>query len=604
MCGINGIISRSAHDDLTKRVQLMNDAIEHRGKDSSGITALTNGALGHRRLSIIDLNPTGHQPMTSNSGKWSITFNGEIYNHSHIRKLLPDYSFKGTSDSEVLLAAIETKGIDWFLKTANGMFAFAAFEHDSEQILLARDRVGIKPLYYYHDENHLIFSSEIKGILHSGLVEPQFNVRAIDDYLGYRYVREPNTFFQEIKQVRSGHYLQFDGPNKTKEAKYWEVPTTWNTSTAYDEKDIRDEFENQILRAVRLRLMSEVPLGCYLSGGVDSSLLTALAQSTTTERLNTYNIGFKNLNEFQYARTVARQYNTQHHELTIQEDAYFQEWEDLIRFKDAPLAVPNEIPLSTMSSTLKENISVVLSGEGADELMGGYGRIFRSYFDFTNHDPKNNFYEYFIAKYEYVSRDVRDKFLREPQGYRREYDESISTDFLRFSGEHAIFRFFHSYHVKGLLQRVDMSTMQTTVEARVPFLDHELIEFAYSKIPFELKMKWHDSESKLAARKMTSSEYSEILDTPKYLLREVARKYLPKDIIDRKKIGFPVPLNDWMTRLGEIAHDELNGAKWLSGNIDNLIQRSKTEARAGQVLWMFINIEKFRKLYFERTWKW
>ena len=236
--------------------------------------------------------------------------------------------------------------------------------------------------------------------------------------------------------------------------------------------------------------------------------------------------------------------------------------------------------------------------------MGGYGRIFRSYFDFTNHDPKNNFYEYFIAKYEYVSRDVRDKFLREPQGYRREYDESISTDFLRFSGEHAIFRFFHSYHVKGLLQRVDMSTMQTTVEARVPFLDHELIEFAYSKIPFELKMKWHDSESKLAARKMTSSEYSEILDTPKYLLREVARKYLPKDIIDRKKIGFPVPLNDWMTRLGEIAHDELNGAKWLSGNIDNLIQRSKTEARAGQVLWMFINIEKFRKLYFERTWKW
>ena len=357
--------------------------------------------------------------------------------------------------------------------------------------------------------------------------------------------------------------------------------------------------------AVRKRMMAEVPLGCYLSGGVDSSLLTAIVQQNSESPVNTYNIGFKRLNEFEYARIIADQYDTIHHEILVEEDVYFDKWDELIWYKDAPLAVPNEIPLSIMSTRLKKEISVVLSGEGADELLGGYGRIFRSYFDFVNHTPANSFYDYFSSQYEYVSREMRNKYLTNPKGYREEFDSKIENLFNNSAGEQAIFRFFHKYHVKGLLQRVDTSTMQTTVEARVPFLDHELIEFVYEQIPYDLKLKWKSVVAQEKAKKLYSEEYSEYLDTPKYLLKEVAYDYLDSRIIDRKKVGFPVPLDSWMFKLVEIAYKELNDATWLTpGSIASLIESSKDENRSGQVLWMFINVERFRKRYFIRKWKW
>jgi asparagine synthase (glutamine-hydrolysing) len=605
MCGINGIVSSYEISDLSKRITSMNDAIEHRGKDSFGTLVDGNVALGHRRLSIIDLNPTGNQPMTANSGNWSIVFNGEIYNHYEIRNQIPNYPFKGYSDTEVILAAIESFGTDWFLERANGMFAIGAYNHVSGEVFLLRDRLGIKPLYYHQNNGVLVFSSEIKGILSSGLVDASFNDLAIDDYLAYRYVREPNTFFKEIYQVESGHYLKFCDGNLLKDHTYWDVPTKWNTQKDFDENQIKKEFEVHLLDAVRKRMMAEVPLGCYLSGGVDSSLLTAIVQQNSESPVNTYNIGFKRLNEFEYARIIADQYDTIHHEILVEEDVYFDKWDELIWYKDAPLAVPNEIPLSIMSTRLKKEISVVLSGEGADELLGGYGRIFRSYFDFVNHTPANSFYDYFSSQYEYVSREMRNKYLTNPKGYREEFDSKIENLFNNSAGEQAIFRFFHKYHVKGLLQRVDTSTMQTTVEARVPFLDHELIEFVYEQIPYDLKLKWKSVVAQEKAKKLYSEEYSEYLDTPKYLLKEVAYDYLDSRIIDRKKVGFPVPLDSWMFKLVEIAYKELNDATWLTpGSIASLIESSKDENRSGQVLWMFINVERFRKRYFIRKWKW
>ena len=261
MCGINGIVSSYEISDLSKRITSMNDAIEHRGKDSFGTLVDGNVALGHRRLSIIDLNPTGNQPMTANSGNWSIVFNGEIYNHYEIRNQIPNYPFKGYSDTEVILAAIESFGTDWFLERANGMFAIGAYNHVSGEVFLLRDRLGIKPLYYHQNNGVLVFSSEIKGILSSGLVDASFNDLAIDDYLAYRYVREPNTFFKEIYQVESGHYLKFCDGNLLKDHTYWDVPTKWNTQKDFDENQIKKEFEVHLLDAVRKRKMAEVPLG-------------------------------------------------------------------------------------------------------------------------------------------------------------------------------------------------------------------------------------------------------------------------------------------------------------------------------------------------------
>ena len=284
---------------------------------------------------------------------------------------------------------------------------------------------------------------------------------------------------------------------------------------------------------------------------------------------------------------------------------YLTNWERIILFKDSPLGVPNEIPLALMSTELKKKITVVLSGEGADELLGGYGRIFRSPFDYANEKPNISFFEYFIDKYEYVPREMRDSLINTPIDYRAKFDAKISEQFSKRSNEENVFKFFHNYHVKGLLQRVDTTTMQTSVEARVPFLDHELIEFSYNNIPYGLKLKWINEKAKLIAKNQSSNLYSEKLDIPKYLLRRASYKYLPKKIIERKKIGFPVPLTNWFDNLEIIAIRELSNVFWLKkGALEELIEKSRTQPLAGQILWMFINVELFYKNYFLREWRW
>ena len=214
-------------------------------------------------------------------------------------------------------------------------------------------------------------------------------------------------------------------------------------------------------------------------------------------------------------------------------------------------------------------------------------------------------FELFINDYEYVSREMRDKFITTSKKYRDIFDHKIINEFSDKTNEENVFRFFHKYHVKGLLQRVDMTTMQTSVEARVPFLDHNLIEFAYSKIPYNLKLKWKSNESKLKAKNISSTNYSEELDTPKYLLRKIAYNHMPDHIVDRKKVGFPVPLTDWFDNLEEMANKLLLDASWLKKDtLNSLIAMSKKEVRAGQILWMFINIEIFKRKYFLKEWEW
>ena len=604
MCGLNGIISKKNIFDIDLRLENMNNSIFHRGPNSGGNISISNKyGFGHRRLSIIDLDRRSNQPMISNSERYILVYNGEIINYKEIKKEL-EYDFKTSSDTEVILAAIETKDIDWLLKKANGMFAFAVYDKLELKLTLVRDRFGIKPLYFYQNEDCLVFSSEIKGILSSGLVEAIFRDEAIDEYLGNRHIREPFTFFKNIQQVKSSHYIVFDLQLSLCEKKYWDLPKL-NFSNHYNEAEIIEETDKQIRKAIKSWLISDVKVGTYLSGGVDSSLITAIA-AKTIKNVDTYTIGFKEkgYNEFEYARLVAKKYHTNHREFLLDSNTYIDEWEKLIWYKDSPLGVPNEIPLSIMSTNLSKDITVVISGEGADELFGGYGQIFRLPFDYSNNPNNlNNFYTEFIKQYEYVSRDIRNKYIQ-TNNDREYFDNQLINEFNNFSNEENVFRFFHQFHIKGLLQRVDMNTMQASVEARPPFLDHELIEYVYQQVPYSLKLKWKNYESKKKAMNLHASQYSESLDTPKFILKEIGRKYLPNEIIDRRKMGFPVPLTNWLPELITLAENLLSNATWVRNNeIHDLISEIKLEKRSGQLLWMLLNVEMFKQKYFSKNWK-
>ena len=608
MCGINGIVAKNKVVKIEQRIRKMNDSLAHRGPNASGIISPNECVvLGHRRLSILDLNERSNQPMQLHGGRFVLVFNGEIYNYKEIRsELKQQHTFLTNGDTEVLLAGIEYRGLDWVLQQINGMYAFAAYDTQTGKTYLVRDRFGIKPLFYTFQNDVLLFSSEIKGILASGLVRPSFNADAIDEYLGYRYVREPFTFFREIYQVPAATYIQLDADLKSTKHLYWTLPPL-NFDTMYDEEKVMYDTKKQLEEAIKRWSIADVRVGAYLSGGVDSSLTSAILSNNSQEKIDTYTIGFKekSYNEFVYAQLIADQYNTRHHVLQCDQKDYFRDWERLISFKDAPLGVPNEIPLAQMSSALKKDMTVVISGEGADELFGGYGKIYRAAFDYKNHSSTESFYSYFIKQYEYVDRSIRDRYLHTSKKLRAYYDEHIQKEFEQHKNEENIFRFFQHYHIQGLLQRVDMTTMQTSVEARPPFLDYTLVEYVYRCVPYELKLRWNNAEAKQEATKLYAKAYSEQLDCPKYILKRVAEFYLPQNIVYRKKMGFPVPLSLWFPNLKRRAERLLKDADWLNtAELNNLFEDLESNDRAGQLLWMFMNVQLFYNQYFTKNWIW
>ena len=604
MCGINGILGKNNISGLKTRIQIMNECIRHRGPDDGAVWCSEFGdmAFGHRRLSIIDLDQRAKQPMVSVSGRWMIVFNGEIYNYKELRKQT-NYSYRTQSDTEVILAYVEQFGVDKFLRESNGMFAMGLYDFQEECLYICRDRLGIKPLYYYQDSERLIFSSEIKGILNSGLVRAEFNEDAIDEYLGNRYVRAPYSFFKNVYQMQPASFRKYNKDLNCEEVEYWEFPKKFNVEGGYNENEIENEFEDKLIKAIKDRMVADVPVGAYLSGGVDSSIISAVAAISSQEKLNTYTIGFETMNEFSFANLVATRYQTNHHEIHMTSDGYFSRMEEVIGYKDAPLGVPNEILLCQMSEELKKKITVVLSGEGADELLGGYGRIFRSPFDYKNLSIRGSYYDYFISLYEYVPRSMRDEYLNVEKTFRKEFDKKIQSEFLERSNEENVFRFFYDYHIKALLQRVDTTTMFTGVEARVPFIDHTLIEYVYENVPYSMKLRWNDGVD-ISNIKENADVYSERLDTPKYLLKKLAVRYIPKEVICRRKVGFPVPLNQWFFDLSKLAQEILKDAYWLKkASVEYLVKDCQRNARSGQILWMFINVELFRKKYFFKEWR-
>ena len=630
MCAIIGVLGRNLPDQ--EQFKKARDTMTHRGPDDAGLYyAPEEGvALGHRRLSIIDLSAAGRRPFSSWDNRFLITFNGEIYNYRELKKELEEfYSFKTDSDTEVLLASY----IQWgekCLNKLNGMFAFAIWDRKKKELFCARDRLGVKPFYYATHNGIFYFASEVKGILSMTGMERKLNKESFLDFLSYRYPLGPKTMFDGVFSLLPGHYMTLKGNRAPILKKYWELPVVVDKKDP-GETEAKEKTKNLLLSSIKYRMISDVPIGAYLSGGLDSSLITGMMASVSAKPVKTFSVGFQgeDFNEFKYARKVAKLFNAEHHELVLDGKTYLDAVPEVIRFKDAPLAVPFEVSGMLLSKELKKDITVVLAGEGADELFGGYGRIFRSGYDMERINKgvkgdfaknllkkygdlkKRNIVDHFVGQYSYFLQDEKRKLLN--GSVFKNTADIFDEDFFReafsslehLSPEEQIMHVFERVHLLGLLHRLDNSAMAKSVEAREPFVDYRLIEYV-SALPLSYKMKWRSEEERRSAEVLNSDQISETHDISKYLLKEIAREYLPNEIINRKKLGPPAPLEDWFR--GEFkssAKDLLLSSDAKSKSLFNTKQLgafleevpSDGNSRRGLNIWMLTTLELWMREY-------
>ena len=519
MCGILGRVSIKNKTYGKIDVDNFNDALDlqsHRGPDGRGVYKNDKFIFGHRRLSIIDLKSQSDQPMISKCGNYILVFNGEIYNYLELKKNLINkgHIFNTSSDTEVLLNSFIEYGISC-IESFIGMFSFSIFNKIKNEFFIVRDRLGIKPLYYTKDNEEIIFSSEIKSILKIDKSYAKLNKQAISSYMSFRYPILSGTFFQNINSLAPAHYIKVSKASKIEIVEYWNLCDSFKEQV----NDHGEEYYIKRLKvllesSVRYRLISDVPFGAFLSGGVDSSIITSIMSKNTKSPIKTYCVGFKekDYNEFKYAKLIASKLKTDHHEIIVTCEDYMTTMNELISYKDAPLSVPNEVPLYLMCKELKKKITVVLSGEGADEIFGGYGRIFRSSDDykklqnlekhnlsnkekrsfcesllkkygttkFTNElDHFTNIYSYtsYKEKCELLHHDcnllaTEDLLHKKFMGYFDEIKDQSYTNKMMYV--------FEKVHLLGLLHRVDTTSMSASVEARVPFVDQRLVEFSFT----------------------------------------------------------------------------------------------------------------------------
>lgn len=640
MCGIAGIFASSAPPEMLKAVGMrMAAQLRHRGPDGQGVVVRRqpdgrNVLLAHSRLSINDLTVAGAQPMALADGSLWVVFNGEIYNFLELRAELErcGYLFRSRCDTEVILAAWRQWGLK-SLERFTGMWAIALWDERDGTFLLSRDRLGVKPLYLSRAEGTLYFGSEPKVIVEQMGAAPRVNLRALSDYLSYRQALAGDTFFEGIESLEPGTCLLIRGGHESI-YRYWDLPAVHERCDP-GETAVRQETARLLDSAVALRLVADVPVGAYLSGGLDSSALVAQMARQHSERVKTFTIGFAEyaFNEFEFANEVARHLETEHHEILLQPDRYFADMEQMVRIKDAPLAVPNEIALYVLSRTLKQHVTVVLSGEGADELFGGYGRIFRSAGDYLRvaaaggiagldtasrinmvekygtcdwRSPVDHFldqYSYmsFAAKEELLSPAVLTALGQDP--HRRNFFESMFTRLGELDLHDVYMWVFQKVHLQGLLARLDSATMAASVEGRVPFVDHRLIEYV-SALPLHYKMRWRSDAAQRDAHILNSAQISERYDTTKYLLRELMRDNLPSRVLARPKVGFPVPLGNWLAGpLRALAQERLLSSDARSRSLfrpealQKCINGGDHSPANGLRVWMLLNVEAWMNAY-------
>lgn len=629
MCGILVKVGDSDNVNFVEALNLQ----ALRGPDSSGFERIGNISFGHRRLKIIDLSENSNQPMYDITGRYTIVFNGEIYNYKEIKNQLIElgYKFKTDGDTEVILNAYDafgTKSLDKFI----GMFAFVLYDQINNELFVARDRLGVKPLFYSFEENDFLFSSEIKSILHLSKNKRELNLRAVSSYFSYRYPIDNDTFFNGIEVFPAAHWMKIDLSNyEILLEKYWDFDDKISLQKVdKGESYYLASLKELIESSVKYRMIADVPVGAYLSGGVDSSIVTYEMSKLTNDSVNSYTIGFaeEGFNEFPYSKVVSNICNTNHKEILIDEHKYFDSMDALIGFKDAPLGVPNEVPLYLMSMELKKDVTVVLSGEGADEIMLGYSRIFSSAEDFKNmKDPElnpvlleklvskygsnllNSEVEHFLSLYQYCSTSFKAKLFHKNinlEVIEKELNRVFEKTFSAIDGETYLNKMmycFEKIHLPGLLNRLDVTTMAASVEGRVPFVDHRIVEFAFS-IPNHYKLKWVGASDQTKLH--LGTELAESSNIPKYLLKKAYEGILPDDILYRKKMGFPVPLDVWMgTDFKDLAyHKIMNGALVKKEIIDKdffeklITEYESNNNEVGMKIWMILNLELFVSKYF------
>lgn len=562
MCGIFGIKyvdqSRPVNIEMVKDAT---DLMSHRGPDDSGYWVQGSLGLGHRRLSIIDLSPLGHQPMFNEDGHVGLVYNGEIYNYFELYQPLCElgHRFSSKSDTEVIIHGYEEWGYDC-LSRFNGMFAFGLWDENRQSLWVVRDRLGIKPLYYFWDGSVFIFASEIKPILETGHVKPQLNESALDAYFSLGYVPGPETMFKQIKKVRPGHFLRLCDGELT-ENNYWDFADI--PESTQSEAELQEQMKALLVDSVRLRMRSDVPLGLFLSGGLDSSAIVALMSEQTYEPVNTFTIGFggaQDYSEEHYADAVAKLFSTKHSVLNLEPDDFFASLDQLVMFAEEPIVEPAAIALYHISKLARQKATVLLSGEGSDELFAGY-----YLYDFMN---KIDVMQKYIppafgrmgqmaaamtgkAKYKKYADWFCHPLTERYQGTSSYLTYSLkqayySQNFLSLKGEYleqVFAKYFDNvkdkpdslgkmlyvdtktWLVDDLLVKADKMTMAASIELRVPFLDYRMVEFAAS-LPSRLKLDAGNG---------------------KVILKSIMADKLPQEIVTRKKMGFPVPVNNWFS---------------------------------------------------------
>ena len=567
MCGICGIVNRDAdHFVEAADVKQMCDVIVHRGPDDEGRHVHKNVGLGMRRLSIIDL-VSGSQPIYNEDGSMVIVFNGEIYNHREIREELAakGHKFKTKADTEAILHAYEEYGVECPGKL-NGMFAFAIWDDRKKRLFLARDRIGIKPLYYYVDGRRIVFGSELKSILQKKDVPRQVDTKALDNFLTFEYIPSPLSIFKDIYKLPPAHWLLYQDGGVTVQ-RYWQLE--YKTSSR-SEEDLAEEFLSLLQDSVKLRLMSDVPLGSFLSGGLDSSSIVAMMKRASSNSVKTFSIGFDDTtyNELPYARTIARHFGTEHYEETITPDVVSLT-EKIIRQLDEPFGDFSVFPTYLVSQMARKYVTVVLSGDGGDELLAGYDtyiaeRIARQYARLPGFlrqgliDPVVNLFPPTEKKKGLINRARRfvegarlpahlqhvrwmiflqqaEKNFLYTDDFRHALNGHNPYDFIeeKFSAvssrdplDQQEYVDIATYLVDDILVKVDRMSMAVSLEARVPFLDHRFVEFA-ATIPSHMRLRGKQT---------------------KYLLKKAMTGILPDSIIHRGKEGFSIPIKNWLKK--------------------------------------------------------
>jgi len=617
MCGIVGIINKNGQPIEREVLSRMADKLTHRGPDDEG--CMIEGPVGfyHKRLSIIDL-ISGHQPMTS--GPASIVFNGEIYNYIELRESLKQlgHSFKTTSDTEVILHMYLEYGLD-FIRHLNGMFAFLIYDREQKQIIAARDHFGIKPLYFYVDNDHLVFASEIKAILEHPAVVAEPDYKSVQDYITYQFVLNGDTFFKGIRKLLPGHFQKIDLKSmRIRDVKYWEPDFT--VDNHHTEEYFVYQLRTLLEDTVKIQMRSDVPVGAHLSGGMDSSIVTLLAAQEFAGQLKTFTGAFKEGPEFDessYAREVAKTCGAEMHEVYPTEAEFIDLLPKLIYYMDEPAAGPGLFPQYMVSRLASKEVKVVLGGQGGDEIFGGYTRFVIAYLEQvlkgaifeTNEEGEHivslkSILPNLPSLKQYVPMLCRfwkaDLFEPMDRRYFRLIDRSdgdlstLSNDFRSNFDHEAIFSRFQetfnhpntsSYYNKmvhfdmvaglpALLHVEDRVSMAVSLESRVPILDHRIVELITRMSP---GMKFKGAEMK-------------------YILKKAVKDLLPSRILNRKdKMGFPVPLHLWArNHAGEFFRDILLSPTCKERGIFNLKEIEKLieqENAFGRRLWGLLNIE-------------